>query len=263
MQNNIKPQRYSTTYQLKLPLEISTIIEVSDPVYTFCEVMDHIDLRKYLVTEENKTGRKRYDSEILLKVILFAFMERGYASVREIEKLCKTDIRFMWLLQENKAPSFMTIDNFMNNCLLDNIDNIFAEINQYIFLNENADINHVYIDGTKIVANANKYSWVWKKSCIKNRQKVFEKVSDLLNEINKSIVYQNIKFEIRSEYAIEYLEEITAKYIKIANIDINNTVKGRGHCKTAEQRTYEKLVGYAERLKKYVNYSQVSRHKKT
>ena len=56
MQNNIKPQRYSTTYQLKLPLEISTIIEVSDPVYTFCEVMDHIDLRKYLVTEENKTG---------------------------------------------------------------------------------------------------------------------------------------------------------------------------------------------------------------
>ena len=155
MQNNIKPQRYSTTYQLKLPLEISTIIEVSDPVYTFCEVMEHIDLRKYLVTEEHKTGRKRYDSEILLKVILFAFMERGYASVREIEKLCKTDIRFMWLLQENKAPSFMTIDN------------IFAEINQYIFLNENVDINHVYIDGTKIIANANKYSWVWKKSCIK------------------------------------------------------------------------------------------------
>ena len=167
MQNNIKPQRYSTTYQLKLPLEISTIIEVSDPVYTFCEVMEHIDLRKYLVTEEHKTGRKRYDPEILLKVILFAFMERGYASVREIEKLCKTDIRFMWLLQENKAPSFMTIDNFMNNCLLDNIDNIFAEINQYIFSNENVDINHVYIDGTKIIANANKYSWVWKKSCIK------------------------------------------------------------------------------------------------
>lgn len=257
MQNNIKPQRYSTTYQLKLPLEISTIIEVSDPVYTFCEVMEHIDLRKYLVTEEHKTGRKRYDPEILLKVILFAFMERGYASVREIEKLCKTDIRFMWLLQENKAPSFMTIDNFMNNCLLDNIDNIFAEINQYIFFKENVDINHVYIDGTKIVANANKYSWVWKNSCIKNRQKVFEKVSNLLNEINKSIIYQNIKFEIRSEYAIEYLEEITAKYIKIANININNTVKGRGHHKTDEQRMYEKLVEYTERLKKYATHIKV------
>ena len=35
-------------FQLKLPVEISTIIEISDPVYTFCEVMDSIDLRKYL-----------------------------------------------------------------------------------------------------------------------------------------------------------------------------------------------------------------------
>ena len=130
MQNNIKPQRYSTTYQLKLPLEISTIIEVSDPVYTFCEVMEHIDLRKYLVTEENKTGRKRYDSEILLKVILFAFMERGYASEKKKKKLCKTDIRFMWLLQDNDAPSFMTIDNFMNHCLSESIGDIFIEINK-------------------------------------------------------------------------------------------------------------------------------------
>lgn len=88
MQNNIKPQRYSTTYQLKLPLEISTIIEVSDPVYTFCEVMDHIDLRKYLVTEENKTGRKRYDSEILLKVILFAFTDNRIVRInKELTKM--------------------------------------------------------------------------------------------------------------------------------------------------------------------------------
>ena len=26
------------------------------------------------------------------------------------------------------------------------------------------DMDHMYIDGTKIVANANKYSWVWKKT---------------------------------------------------------------------------------------------------
>ena len=104
----------NTTYQLKLPVEISTIIEISDPVYKFCEVMDSIDLRKYLAAPESRTGRKRYNSEILLKVILFAFMEYGYASVRAIEKLCNTDIRFMWLLQDESAPSHTTIDNFMN-----------------------------------------------------------------------------------------------------------------------------------------------------
>ena len=62
-------QKYNTSYQLKLPVEISTIIEISDPVYIFCEVMDCIDLRKYLAVKESKTGRKRYNSEILLKVI--------------------------------------------------------------------------------------------------------------------------------------------------------------------------------------------------
>ena len=112
MKKNIT-REYNTPYQLKLPLEIEKIIEISDPVYTFCEVLEHIDLKRYLAAKESRTGRKRYDPEILLKVILFAFMEHGYVSVREIEKLCKTDIRFMWLLQEEKAPSFMTIDNFM------------------------------------------------------------------------------------------------------------------------------------------------------
>ena len=107
----MKPQEYYSTYQLKLPVDIERIIEISDPVYTFCEVLDRVDLYRYLVREENKTGRPRYDSITLLKVILFAFMEHGYVSTRTIEKLCKTDIRFMWLLNGNNPPSHMTIDN--------------------------------------------------------------------------------------------------------------------------------------------------------
>ena len=87
-------------------------------------------------------------------------MEHGYTSTREIEKLCKTDIRFMWLLQETKAPSHMTIDNFMKDYLADCIEDILAEINSYIFEQEQVDMSHIYIDGTKITANANKYSWV-------------------------------------------------------------------------------------------------------
>ena len=72
-------------------------------------------------------------------------MEFGYASVRRIEQLCKTDIRFMWLLQDEPAPSHMTIDNFMNETLLGNIKDIFTEINEYIFSKEKVDTNHIYI----------------------------------------------------------------------------------------------------------------------
>ena len=65
----------------------------------------------------------------------------------------------------------------MNETLLGNIEDIFAEINGYIFLKEKVDLEHVYIDGTKIPANAYKYGWVWKKSCLKNRNKTFEKIT--------------------------------------------------------------------------------------
>lgn len=65
---NNQPQEYYTPYQLKFPIEIEKIIETTDPVYTFCEVMNHIDLSKYLTTEDRRTGRPRYEEETLLKV---------------------------------------------------------------------------------------------------------------------------------------------------------------------------------------------------
>lgn len=256
MKTNIT-RKYNTPYQLKLPLEIEKIIEISDPVYTFCEVMENIELRKYLAVKESRTGRKRYSPEILLKIILFAFMENGYVSTREIEKLCKTDIRFMYLLDEHPAPSHMTIDNFMNDVLSVSISDIFNEINGYIFKEENVDVNHVYIDGTKIAANANKYSWVWKKSSVKNRKKTFDKVTVLLDEINKTLIYHGVKFGLREEYAIEYLEEISVKYAELCNINPDVIIRGRGHHKTTEKRNYDKLNEYIEKLKKYAEHISI------
>ena len=71
-----------TARQLELPLEIEKIIDISDPVYTFCEVMDHIDLSRYFVEKDYKKGRPRCDTEKLLKVILFTFMEHGISFLR-------------------------------------------------------------------------------------------------------------------------------------------------------------------------------------
>ena len=248
---------YYTPYQLKLPVDIERKIEISDSVYTFCEVMDHIDLRRYLVEKDSKMGRPRYNSIILLKVILFAFMENGYASTRMIEKLCKTDIRFMWLLQDNSAPSHMTIDNFMKEQLACNIEEIFTEINMYIIEKEHIDTNHIYIDGTKIRANANPYSWVWKKSCIKNRDKVFRKITVLLTQVNELIKGTGIVFGTRTEYAIEYLEELLNKYVSLTQIEPDKIIRGKGHHKSVEQRYYDKFTEYVDRLKKYSKHIKI------
>jgi len=153
-----------TVRQLKLPLVLEKLIDISDPVYTFCDVMDHIDLTPYFVEGKGyKTGRPRCDAEKLLKVILFAFMEKGISSLRDLGKLCKNDIRYMYLLDGMKAPSFATFGNFIRNELTTSIDQIFNDINAYIFEQDHVDLEHTYIDGTKIEANANRYTWVWKK----------------------------------------------------------------------------------------------------
>ena len=109
-----------TARQLKLPLEIEKLINISDPVYTFCEVMNH-----------------------------------GFCSLREIEKLCRTDIRYMYLLDEMKAPSFATFGNFIRNELTDTIEQIFADGNKRIaatmflyFLDKNGIL---FADGNKLI----------------------------------------------------------------------------------------------------------------
>ena len=119
------------------------IIKINDPVYSFSEVVAHIDLYRYFATEERRTGRPEYDRETLFKIVLFSFMEFGYCSVQRIRQLCDTDIRFLWLLGEKNPPSIMTIQNFIRKELSKSIEDIFTDINAYIFEKEHVDTNHI------------------------------------------------------------------------------------------------------------------------
>ena len=251
MKNN-NTKVYYTPIQLKLPVDFEKIIEIDDPVYTFNEVMAHIDLQKYFVVKDYKKGRPGFDRAKLLKIALFAFMEHGYCSVRLIRKLCKTDIRFMWLLDDEEAPSHMTIQNFIHDELSVCLEEIFNDINSYIFEVEAVDLKHAYIDGTKIEANANKYTWVWKKSCIKSRNNVFVKLRGFLDEMNKDMAMQRrAVFETRQEYSVEYVEYVLKTYLEAVDIKVEDFVHGSGKRKTLQQKRYEKVEDCLKKLKIY------------
>ena len=255
---NLPTERYYTPIQIKIPVDLEKIIKISDGVYSFREVTDHIDLEKYIVKKGNEKGRPRYDRINLLKNVLFAHMEYGNPSTRFMSKLCVTDIRFMWLLGDTPAPSHMTLENFMKNELVYSMEEIFADINRYIFSVENVDTNHTYIDGTKIEANANKYTWVWKKSCITNRNSVFGKITLLLKTMNEeTFTGFGISADIRQEYAIEYLEMLLNEYKKYTGIDESEFVHGSGKRKTTEQKRYETLLEYIKRLKRYSHHIKI------
>jgi len=241
-----------TPIQLKMPVDMERIIDVHDAVYTFNEVVSHIDLNRYFAGKVCRKGRPRYEREKLLKVVLFAFMEHGYPSLREIAKLCKTDIRFLWILDEMKAPTYATLCNFINKELACSLEGIIQDINRYIFDKETVDLNHVYIDGTKIEANANKYSWVWKKSCLKSIQREFQKATLAIQEANESILqYLQVKLGIREEYDPEYLKTLLSDFLKTVNMTVEQFVHGSGKHKTAEQRIYEKIDSCRKKLLDY------------
>lgn len=66
-----------------------------------------------LTKNTNSSYNPRYNPTIMLKIILFSFMENGYLSLRNMEKSCKTDIRYMWLLMEK--PTFLSL--MIRKCL--------------------------------------------------------------------------------------------------------------------------------------------------
>lgn len=140
--------------------------------------MEGINLKKYLKSPGfHIAGRSGHNQIDLLKTVLFGFMS-GYTSLRQLEDACRTNIRFMYLM-DVETPSYKTFGDFINS--LDSfIEDIFVEINKKIFNEENVYLNHIYIDGTKLEANVNKDIWGWKKTAIHFRYR-------LLGKINKCI----------------------------------------------------------------------------
>ena len=96
--------------------------------------------------------------KLILYVILYAYLQNIHSG-RKMEALIKRDVNFMWLSgMQLHAPN--TINLFRKNRLVDVMDDIFTQVVQML------------VDGTKIEANANKYTFVWKKATKTNQDKL-------------------------------------------------------------------------------------------
>ena len=121
--------------------------------------MGGIDLNKYLTDiPEYTTGRLRYNPVNMLKTVLFGFMTSGYCSLREYWKTTAKSISDSCISWITRLHHYRTFGYFINEVLQDKIENIFNDINQAIFNEEHVDLQHIYIDGSKFEANANRYT---------------------------------------------------------------------------------------------------------
>ena len=247
-------QEYYNAKQLKLPLDYEVLIPYDSEARTFDEVFRRIDIKKYLV-DGNSKGRTGYNPVNMFKLILFCQMEK-ITSLRAMAKAAQNDIRLMWLTDETK-PSHDTIKRFMEEHLKGNIEELFQELNQVLIREEAIDTTNLFIDGTKIEANANRYQFVWKGSIEKFREKLIKKTSKVIERINQRLEWEGVYFPIQTDYQPDDLKKTLAYLENEVERQEIKFVYGKGTRKSAIQRDYEDIAADLEKLTKYEKYLAV------
>ena len=190
--------------RLFLTIDPNEEIEQDSPVRLVDSIVEGLDLRDFRKLYSDK-GRCPYHPKMMLKVIIYAYMNNVY-SCRRIEDQVKRDIHFIWLAAQER-PDFVTINRFRNRVRTE-INNIFTQIVLVLADKGLITLDVEYIDGTKIESKANKYTFVWRKTVEKNRAKLLEKIRILLEQIDEVIAQDNAAGSERVEFTPEALTSI-------------------------------------------------------
>ena len=252
MKNKSKIQVDYTTktrnFQLVFPINFEINIPVDDSVRLLSNVLEEIDYTELYRAYSRKEKNNAASPKNLFKVIVYAYMNNIYSS-RPIETACKRDINFMYLLEGAKAPDHNTIARFRSERLKDIIDNLFNQV--VLLLKDYGELSceNLFVDGTKIEANANKYSFVWKKTILKNQAKLQDKMH---KELPALLDKYGFKMYLAEDIKAKRLKKFIDKLNKIKSTVV--FVSGIGKRKTDFQRDYELLFDWYEREKKYEYY---------
>jgi transposase len=192
-----------------LPPSWDEKIDANHPVRIVNKIIDALSLEK-LYRSYNRTGPSPYDPRMLLKAIVYGYLNNIFSS-RRIEEAVKSNIYFIWLCGGNE-PDHHTINRFRSGRLTPVLKEIFTAIVKMLAEEGLLSLKEVYIDGTKMEANAGRYTFVWGKSIKTNKKKMAEKLNELWQET------QNIA-------SAELQDKQPVKYDKINCEKVNETIK--------------------------------------
>ena len=169
-------------------------------------------------------------------------------SSRAIERACRENICFMYLLADNPAPDHNTIARFRAERLRgverELLEQFVAMLKEWGFVS----LTTVFVDGTKIEAIANRYSFVWRKSTEKKLTKLKEQIKKELPVLKQSLA---LKWHIPEEPQIHHLKKLRKKLYAKAKAENLDWVTGKGHHKKPIQKAIETVNNWLEKWKKY------------
>lgn len=207
---------YITNQPFLLPPSLDELIEANHPVRVVNSVIDELNI-DHLLKSYKGGGTSSYHPRMLLKVLIYSYLCNVYSS-RKMEQCLKENIHFMWL-SGMQQPDHNTLNRYRSERLEKVLKPIFAQVVEFLSQKGQVSLKEVYTDGTKIEANANRYTFVWGNSIKYNKNKMASQLKELW-----SYTQQIAKEELKDSSEVKF-ESISAEEVKVQVEKIHEVLK--------------------------------------
>jgi transposase len=238
----VKFKDYTQNQIMLIPPSLDEMIDPHHPVRIVNQVLDQIDIDA-LFARYKGGGTSSYHPRMLLKVLVFAYLSNIYSS-RRMEAALKENIHFMWISGMN-TPDHNTINRFRSERLRGVIKQVFGKVVELLVAEGLVSLKEVYIDGTKIEANANRYTFVWGKSIKNNKERIKKQLEELWNYT------QQIAQEELADTTPTTFEQIDARKVQETIQQINEALKDKPVSKKVVQKLKYAEKNWPANLERY------------
>ena len=239
---NLHFKHYDQNQPMLLPPSLDELIEANHPVRVVSHVIDQIKI-DVLLKQYKPGGTSVYHPRMLLKVMVFCYLTNIFSS-RKMEAGLKENIHLMRLSGMNK-PDHNTLARFRSERLKDSLRQIFGQIVGLLVEEGLVSIKQLYTDGTKIEANANKYSFVWGRA-IKTSKK---RIANQLNEL-WSYTQQVAEEELKDDKPVDF-NEIDSQKVRQTIDKIDQALEGKRVDKKVKQKLNYARKNWPDKLDDY------------
>ena len=225
-----------------LPPSLEELITVNHPVRIVNQIIDRINIEP-LLKKYKGGGTSSYHPRMLLKVLVYSYLNNTYSS-RQMEKAVNENIHFMWLAGMSK-PDHNTLNRFRSDRLKDVLKVIFGQVVELLVESGNLSLKEVYTDGTKIEAQANRYTFVWGNGIKTKKAQMEERLKELW-DYAEGIASK----ELKDAEPIEFTP-ISAKKVERFVDAIDKALEGKEVSKEKRQQLNHIRRHWPKTLKKY------------
>ena len=248
-----------TINQLCLPIDLEIKLEENDFAHAIVQFVDSIPDEVFLPYYQSM-GRPQYHPRMLLSIILCAYIQ-GVYSGRQIQNMLIDSIRMRYLSQE-QFPNFRTINRFRVHPIMNDIlDHSFVQFRELLVQSGLISGSALYIDGTKIEADANKYSFVWKKSILKYKDSLDQKALENYQQMVETKILPELIDDLKDELSIEEIERIRQSLEEKENqlieaIDQTETVEERKLLRKEKSEVHKQKKRFDDFAQRKMSYEE-------